>query len=105
MQDLRNAGSANGKPAVLLIINRQPGANIIETVDRVRAVLPQLQASIPVAIDLKVVQDRTPDDPRVAARGRARAGDLVRPRDRRRVRVPAQRARGADPDASPCRCR
>jgi multidrug efflux pump len=36
VQDLRNAGSANGKPSVLLILNRQPGANIIETVDRVR---------------------------------------------------------------------
>jgi multidrug efflux pump len=60
VQDLRNAGSADGKPSVLLILNRQPGANIIETVDRVRAVLPRLQASIPAAIDLKVVQDRTP---------------------------------------------
>ena len=60
VQDLRNAGSADGKPSVLLIINRQPGANIIETVDRVRALLPQLRASIPAAIDMKVVQDRTP---------------------------------------------
>jgi multidrug efflux pump len=60
VQDLRNAGSADGKPSVLLIINRQPGANIIETVDRIREVLPQLRASIPAAIDMKVVQDRTP---------------------------------------------
>jgi len=60
VQDLRNAGSADGKPSVLLIINRQPGANIIETVDRVRALLPQLRAEIPAAIDVKVVQDRTP---------------------------------------------
>ena len=60
VQDIRNAGSADGKPAVLLILNRQPGANIIETVDRVRALLPQLRASIPSAIDMKVVQDRTP---------------------------------------------
>jgi multidrug efflux pump len=60
VQDIRNAGSADGKPAVLLILNRQPGANIIETVDRVRALLPQLRASIPEAIDMKVVQDRTP---------------------------------------------
>ncbi len=42
MQDLRNAGLANGKPAVLIIISRQPNANIIETVDRVKALLPQL---------------------------------------------------------------
>ncbi|HET6802272.1 MAG TPA: multidrug efflux RND transporter permease subunit [Casimicrobiaceae bacterium] len=60
VQDLRNAGSADGRPSVLLIINRQPGANIIETVDRVRELVPQLRASIPAAIDMKVVQDRTP---------------------------------------------
>ncbi len=59
-QDVRNAGLFNSKPAVMLIINRQPGANIIDTVDRVRAVLPQLRASIPGAIDLNVVMDRTP---------------------------------------------
>ncbi len=60
VQDLRNAGSADGRPSVLLIINRQPGANIIETVDRVRELVPQLRASIPATIDMKIVQDRTP---------------------------------------------
>jgi multidrug efflux pump len=60
VQDLRNAGSAGGKPAVLVILYRQPGANIIATVDRVRAALPLLTASIPRAIDLAVVLDRTP---------------------------------------------
>jgi len=60
VQDVRNAGLHNGKPAVMLILNRQPGANIIETVDLVKALLPQLRASIPAAIDLKVVMDRTP---------------------------------------------
>ncbi|MDE2310449.1 MAG: multidrug efflux RND transporter permease subunit [Betaproteobacteria bacterium] len=59
-QDVRNAGLFNGKPAVMMILRRQPGANIIETVDRVRALLPQLGASIPGAIDLNVVMDRTP---------------------------------------------
>ena len=58
--DVRNAGSANGKPSVLVIVNRQPGANIIDTVDSVKQLLPQLQASIPAAIDMKVVMDRTP---------------------------------------------
>ena len=53
-------GVANGTPAVLVIINRQPGANIIETVDRVRAILPQLEASIPGSMTLSVVVDRTP---------------------------------------------
>ena len=59
-QDLRNAGLANGRPAVMLILNRQPGANIIETVNRVNALLPQLRGSIPSAIDLNVVMERTP---------------------------------------------
>ncbi len=51
--------SSNGKPSVLVIINRQPNANIIETVDRVTAMLPQLRASIPSAIKLDVVMERT----------------------------------------------
>src|SRR4051794_12319076 len=59
VEDLRTNGTANGKPAVLVIINRQPAANIIDTVDRVRAALPQLEASIPGAISLSVVLDRT----------------------------------------------
>ncbi len=60
MQDVRNAGLVNGQPAVMLILNRQPGANIIDTVDRVNAMLPSLRASIPGAMDLGVVMDRTP---------------------------------------------
>ncbi len=60
VQDLRHDGSSNGRPAVMVILNRQPNANIIETVDRVRALLPVLAASIPSAIDLQVAMDRTP---------------------------------------------
>ena len=60
MQDVRNAGSADGKPSVLLIIFKQPGANIIETVDRVNALMPQLRHAIPQAINLRVMMDRTP---------------------------------------------
>ena len=59
VEDRRNAGLANGKPAVLVILFRQPAANMIETVDRVRSLLPQLQASIPPSIKLDVVMDRT----------------------------------------------
>jgi multidrug efflux pump len=51
--------SAQGKPAVLIIISRQPGANIIDTVDSVYALMPQLAASISPAIHLDVVMDRT----------------------------------------------
>ena len=59
VEDLRAAGMTNGKPSVLLVIFREPGANIIATVDRVRAALPQLKAAIPAAIDLTVVLDQT----------------------------------------------
>lgn len=60
VQDVRNYGVANGKPAILLQIYKQPGANILEAADRVRALLPQLKASIPESIDVQVVSDRTP---------------------------------------------
>jgi multidrug efflux pump len=59
VEDIHNVGLSSGKPAVLIIVFRQPGANIIETVDRVRETLPLLKASIPSAIDLNVVLDRT----------------------------------------------
>ncbi|UFS69214.1 multidrug efflux RND transporter permease subunit [Geomonas sp. RF6] len=60
VEDVRAAGIVNGKPAIMVIIFRQPGANIIETVDRVRALLPQLKGALPGAVDLSVVLDRTP---------------------------------------------
>jgi multidrug efflux pump len=59
VQDLRNDGLINRKPAILLIVYRQPAANIIDTVDRVRALLPHLQAEVPPTIDLLVASDRT----------------------------------------------
>ncbi len=59
VEDLRATGMTNGKPSVLLVISREPGANIIATVDRVRETLPQLKAAIPAAIDLTVVLDQT----------------------------------------------
>lgn len=59
VEDLRNAGITNGKPAVVVIIYKQPGANIIETVDKLNAMLPMLEDSIPAAMDLTVVMDRT----------------------------------------------
>jgi multidrug efflux pump len=59
VENIRNAGLANGKPAVLVILYRQPGANIIDTVDRARALMPELQASISPAIDLAIAVDRS----------------------------------------------
>jgi multidrug efflux pump len=59
VENLRNAGLANGKPAVLIILYRQPGANIISTVDAVKALMPTLRASISPAIDVGVGVDRS----------------------------------------------
>jgi multidrug efflux pump len=59
VENIRNAGLANGKPAVLVVISRQPGANIIDVVDRITALLPQLRASISPAIDLSLAVDRS----------------------------------------------
>ncbi len=59
VEDLRNMGMANGEPSVNVAINRQPGANIIDTVDRIREALPQLRAAIPHSIKLNVTQDQT----------------------------------------------
>lgn len=60
VQDVRNYGVMNGKPAVLLQVFKQPDANILQSVDKVRAMLPQLRASINPAIDVTVISDRTP---------------------------------------------
>ncbi len=60
VEDLRNSGQFNGKATVVLIVFRQPGANIIQTVDGIRAVLPQLKASLPGAVNIDVAIDRTP---------------------------------------------
>ncbi len=59
VSDIRNIGLANGKPSVLIIVFRQPGANIIATVDRVQAMMPYLQSSISPAIELSIAMDRT----------------------------------------------
>jgi multidrug efflux pump len=60
VQDVRNAGMSRGKPAVLLVIRKTADANVIETVDRIRAELPELHEIIPAAINLEVAQDRSP---------------------------------------------
>ncbi|QHM71610.1 multidrug efflux RND transporter permease subunit MdtC [Mixta intestinalis] len=60
VQDVRNAGMTNAKPAVLLVIRKTAEANIIQTVDRIRAEIPELRESIPAAISLAIAQDRSP---------------------------------------------
>lgn len=59
VEDVRNIGMTNGVPAILVILYRQPGANMVETVDRVRAALPELKAVLPPSIQLIVANDRT----------------------------------------------
>ena len=59
VQNIRSAGYLNGIPSVMMIISRQPGANIIQTVDNIRSQLPFLKASIPQGIDTTIVLDRT----------------------------------------------
>jgi multidrug efflux pump len=59
VQSLRNAGSINGKSAVTLVIYKQPGANVIQTVDRIKAILPVLKASMPGGTEMIVTGDRT----------------------------------------------
>jgi multidrug efflux pump len=59
VENLRNLGLSNGKRAVMMILSRQPGANIIDMVDRVKALMPQLRASVSPAIDVKLAVDRS----------------------------------------------
>src|ERR1700728_4831198 len=59
VENIRNLGLADGQPAVLLVLHRQPGANVIDVVDRIRALIPELQASIPASIRIIQTNDRT----------------------------------------------
>ncbi len=60
MQDVRTDGISQGKPAVLLVLYQQPGANVIEAVNAVRRLLPSLQKDVPDGMSMEVVSDRTP---------------------------------------------
>ncbi len=59
VENLRNAGLADGKPAILLMLYRQPSANVIATVDRVRALLPELAAALPGDATVSIATDRS----------------------------------------------
>ena len=80
-------------------------ANVIETVDRIHALLPELKRWIPAGIDISVLSDRTTTHPRQRARHAAHAGAVDRAGDAGGLRVPAAAARRPSPPASPCRCR
>jgi len=59
VQDVRNLGTFNGNPAILVQISKQPGANVIQVVDNIRAQLPALKAALPVSIDQGILFDTT----------------------------------------------
>ncbi len=59
VEDKNTLGLFNGKPAVIVLVNRQPGANVIETVDAVKALLPELRAELPPDITMQISSDRT----------------------------------------------
>ncbi len=59
VEDVRNAGIMNGKPAIIIVVTRQPGANIIETVDRIKAQIPALQALMPKGMEMSSAIDRS----------------------------------------------
>jgi len=97
VENVRTLGLANGTPSVLVILHRQPGANIIATVDRVKAALPKLEAAIPRAINAELTLDRTTTI-RGSLRGRADPRHRGLPRNPGRLFIPAQSARGSDPE-------
>jgi len=59
VEDVRNAGLANGKPSVILVLFKQPGANVIKTIDNIKNMMPHLTASIPAGMELATMMDRT----------------------------------------------
>ena len=86
VENTRTLGLFNGKPAVIVLVTRQPGANVIETVDGVRALLPELRAQLPARDRARRRLRQHQLDPRLAARDRADAGDLDRAGRARRQR-------------------
>ncbi len=59
VEDVRNVGTTNGQPSIILVLFKQPGSNVIETVDRVKRAMPLLQAAIPSQVSMRVVMDRS----------------------------------------------
>ena len=98
VENLRNAGLANGRPAVLVILYRQPGANIVQAVDAVKAALPQVEAALPGGYRYRIGSRSQHDDPHLARRYRTHAGDRRRSRHPRRLPFPSQLARDDHPE-------
>ena len=93
-QGTRNSRSAamfNNQPAILLTITKNADANVIDTVDRIRALIPEIKRWIPEGIEISVLTDRTTTLACQRARHAAHAGALDRPRHARRVSFPPRR--------------
>lgn len=100
VQDVRNAGMTNAKPAILLMIRKLPEANIIQTVDSIRAKLPELQTLVPAAIDLQIARGPFTDHSRLAGGSRTDADYLRCAGYSGGLCFPALRARDPDPCGS-----
>ena len=97
-EDAKQAAWANGKRGVFLVVYKQPGANVIDTVDKIKATLPRLVAAIPPAIKIELISDLNPDDPR-GRRGRAiHAAPDHRAGRNGHLHLPAQLLGDGDPD-------
>ncbi len=103
VEDVRNLGLSNGQPSVLVILFRQPGANIIDTIDSVKAELPHLQAAMPADVNVTIAIDRSTTIRSIAARHRIDAGDRHHPGHHRRVSSSC--AISAPPSFPASRCR
>ena len=68
VENERNAGWYNGARTIYLAIQRQPGTNTVEVVDRIKALLPQLEQQLPASVQLRIRSDRVGADPRVGGR-------------------------------------
>ena len=89
VENAQLAGWANGKPAVIVNVQRQPGANVIQVADRVKELLPRLKSSLPQGLDVAVLSDRT----RLEVSHEAEMSDACR-RDHRSAELQCRRPAG-----------
>ena len=105
VENQRVAGWFDGERTVMVFIRRQPGANILDVIDRIKQLLPELTHAISPAIDVAIAIDRSSSIRAVGARRRALAADQHLAGRAGRVRVPAQRRGRPRSPAWRCRCR
>ena len=104
-ENTRIAAWANTTQAVIINVRRQPGANVIAVVDTIKRLLPQLRETLPSALDVSILTDRTITIRASVRDVQVELGFAVLAGGRRDLPVPGRLARHADPRASRCRCR